>query len=161
LPALDIPALLAAAGRNDLTQQALRKNSKNDRTITLALIDALTLNDETLARAAAHHLVHRDLEQQTVKDFLSRSAPIDRLVDLALTRLATQPASTPPPQWAETAQTAALTVLSRPEVLTQPALLKRIPDGVIRTLMAALNIRVLMKNAGPVVITADGREWKA
>jgi hypothetical protein len=40
-------------------------------------------------------------------------------------------------------------------------LLKRIPDGVIHTLMAALNIRVLMKNDGPVVITADGREWPA
>lgn len=161
LPDLDIPALLATAGRNDLAQQALRKNSKNDRTITLALINAMTLNDETLARAAAHHLVHRDLKQQTVMDFLSRSAPIDQLVDLALTLPAARQASTQEYQRAKLAQTAGLAILSRPEVLTQLALLKRIPNGVIHTLMATLNIRVLMKNDGPVVITADGREWPA
>jgi hypothetical protein len=160
-PELDLPAVLIATGQNGPAQQALREGTKDNRAITLALVEALTFGDEEIARAVACHLVQRNIEQQTVMDFWNKAAPIDRLVELAVRHSTTQHAAAYDLQRAKIAQAAALTVLSQPAILTNPTLLKRIPESVIHTLMAGFHMLVLMKDNKPLVITADGRAWNA
>ncbi len=93
-------------------------------------------------------------------EMLKNSGPIDRLTELAQSRPVSSHVPSQEIQRSRMAQSAALAILGQPEVLGNESLLKRIPEGVIHTLMLDLHLRVRKDGSRLTIFTADGREWQ-
>jgi hypothetical protein len=156
-PQIDLALVLVAAGHSDLAA-AETGSSAYDNDITQALIDALQLDDATIACAATQHLYHRDLANATILEMEQGRRPVQRLVNIALTPSTDQLTASNIQQQAKMPQSLALAVLSQPDILCNPGVLRWIPEGVIHMLMASLNLRIRFKDNKPMLITADGQE---
>jgi hypothetical protein len=157
IPQIDLALVLVAAGHGGLVKGSSRSEMQ-DNDIAQALIDALQLDDATMAQAAALHLRRRDLTNATILEMEQSRRPIQRLINLALMPSTNQQTPTAAWQQMKMTQSLALTVLSHPDILCNPGVLRWIPDGVIHMLMACLNLRIRMKDNKLMLITADGRE---
>lgn len=156
-PQIDLSLVLVAAGHSALAK-AIASSSTHDNDVTHALIDALELDDATIAESAARHLRGRDLANATILEMEQSHRPIQRLVKLVLMRSTNPPVSTTDWQPIKRTQSLALAILSQPDILCNPGVLRWIPNGVIHMLMASLNLRLRLKNNKPMLITADGHE---
>lgn len=159
-PQLELHQLLSQAGYIDLAKTVADRKRVDQQAVTHALIDVLSGGDMALIHEAAIYLTQRKLGP-TALEKLTRGSPIDRLVELAESHPLSSYSSSQEIRQARAAQSAALAVLGRPEVLCDESLLKRIPDGIIHTLMADLRLRIRKRDNHLTIITADGREWAA
>ena len=157
IPQIDLAMVLVAAGHGDLVGTAPAP-AVHDNDVTQALIDALQLDNIAIAQAAALQLRYRDLANATILEMEQGRRPVQRLVNFALMPLTSQLTSTDARHQLKTTQTLALTVLSQPEILCNPGILRWIPDSVIHMLMASLNLRIRVKDNKPMLVSADGCE---
>ena len=160
VPELDLPEVLSRIGHENLVHLVGSQAYADERTIIFALLDALAQGDETLTRAAAIHLTHFSFASSPL-DQLRGNTTISRVAASAETRPVSNFATNEALQRARLAQSAVLAVLARPDVLSDKALLDRLPDGGIHTLMATVGLRIRMEGKSPIVITVEGREWPA
>jgi hypothetical protein len=156
-PYIDLSLVLVAAGHSDLATAATR-SSVHENDIAQALIEALQWDDATIACAATQHLYHRDLANATIIEMEQGRRPIQRLVNIALAPSTDQSTASNIRQQAKLPQSLALAVLSQPDILCNPGVLRWIPEGIIHMLMAGLNLRIRFKDNKPMLITADGQE---
>ncbi|MFN8595297.1 MAG: NACHT domain-containing protein, partial [Anaerolineae bacterium] len=156
-PQHDLATVLLTSGYNDLVKVA-SGSPAYDNDITHALIDALQSGDVNTAISAAVYLQGRDLTNATVLEIEQGRRPIQRLVNLALMPSAGQQTMTDMWRRMKLIQSLALAVLSQPEILCNPGVLRWVPASVVHMLMVALNLRIRLKDNRPILITADGRE---
>jgi hypothetical protein len=156
---IELNELLCQSGKAELADSLLHPKRIDQQAITHALIDILQSGDARLVREAAVFLTQRDLGP-TVLEMLKNSGPIDRLAELAQSHPTTSHIPAQEVQRSRMAQSATLAILGRPVVLSDESLLKRIPEGVIHTLMVDLHLRVRKDGNRVTIITADGREWQ-
>ncbi len=159
-PGLELSQLLSRAGRPELAQAISDQQRVDQQVVTQALIDVLSTGDRSLVHAAAVFLTQRQLGP-TIIEKLKAAGPIDRLVELAKSRPRQNYSTPSDARRTLLAQSAALAVLGRREILADASLLKRIPDDIIHTLMADLHLCVRRRGDWLTVITVDGREWLA
>ncbi|HTP08950.1 MAG TPA: hypothetical protein VMP08_11910 [Anaerolineae bacterium] len=158
LPQSTLPELMQQVGYTDLAHRLAEGSRVDQQAITHALIDIVADGPSGLVIEAAFHLAQRNLEP-TALGKLSKDSPIDRLAELARTRPMNQYVTPQDFNRARAAQSVALGILGRPVVLANETLLKRIPDEVIHSLMADLQLRIRKADNRITVITADGRAW--
>lgn len=160
-PKLALSELLQRASYENLARRFVAGGRIDPQAVTHALIDIVADDPADLRTDAAVYLAQRKLEP-TMVEGLRKEGPIDRLADLAATRPANRYVTAEDFNRARAAQSVALGILGRPVVLTNESLLRRLPNAVIHTLMAELNLRVRRDQNGRItVITADGRDWTA